>query len=509
MEKDLLPHAGSYGWAAGGSRLALLLGSAAVLCCLLLAASLWQQARWSNERHFLSQQQAAFQTVVDALEDSSALARRLGRIMGATGSDNARLFDVLASEYQSRAPHLELVAWIEPEPERAVSPFRLSALRTRSDPLDQRTSQALLIDAHANVLRQAVASEGLTTVDGPVLLPGSNGVSTGQLLFQPAFDSNGMLQGIVILALRFDALAHALTDPADASLHLFQTHPGNGRELPLYSGPRGSGAAGATPTTDSLKNLPHLHETVHVADRSWSAWLVPARPLPMPWSTATWLPLTALAGLLLGLTVLAHNRSRATRALSHRYAAREQLLGELRGTREQLEDEIQRLQEDLRQTRAQAGQDASRAQEQAQRSRQLQADAWLFRHAFDDAAMGMAMFDPVTGACLRANQAFCDMLGYSGGELAGLDFREITHPADIHITPPLVRTALRGGKDRFTAEKRYLHRNGRIVWCHIAGTLLRTPGGEPLQLALQAYDISRLRTGQAAPAEPHAIVTPH
>ncbi|MCC5858391.1 MAG: PAS domain S-box protein [Ectothiorhodospiraceae bacterium] len=487
----------------------LLLGSAAAVCCLLLAVALWQQARWSNQHHFLGQQQTAFQAVVDALEDSTALARRLGRIMGATGSSDARLFDVLASEYQARDPHLELVAWIEPEPERSVSPFRLSQLRTRSDPLDQRAAQALLIDTHANVLQHAIASEGLTTVDGPVLLPASNGVSTGQLLFQPAFDGSGILRGVVVIALRFDALAHALTDPADASLHLFETRPGNGRELPLYSSPRQSGTAGATPTTDSLKNLPHLHETVHVADRTWSAWLVPARPLPMPWSAATWLPLTVLAGLLLGLTVLAHNNSRARRTLSHRYAAREHLLGELRETRKQLEDENQRLQDDLRRTRAQARQDAARAQEQAQRSRQLGADAWLFRHAFDNAAMGMAMFDPGTGACLRANQAFCDMLGYSGGELAGLDFREITHPADIHITPPLVRTALRGGKDRFTAEKRYLHRNGRIVWCHIAGTLLRTPGGEPLQLAVQAYDISRLRTGQAAPAEPHAIVTPH
>lgn len=62
------------------------------------------------------------------------------------------------------------------------------------------------------------------------------------------------------------------------------------------------------------------------------------------------------------------------------------------------------------------------------------------------------------------NQAFCDMLGYRRDEVVGRSIDEITHPDDVGMTNRLFKEA-RGRNVVVSFEKRYLGKQGKVVWC--------------------------------------------
>ncbi len=504
METDVQP-SGTPRHRRGNDPAALLLGLAGIAGCLLLAAMLWQHDRVDAEQHFLARHQPAFDAMVDALDDSTSLSAQLGRAMASASGDRTQLFDALANDFRKRFKPLELAAWLEPRPNAAGPSFRVIAAQGSSEQLDGATVETLLTREHAASLRRAADHNGLTVVDGPVLVRGTEGMRSGQLLLQPVFSTDSdQLRGIVATVIRLDRLLDSYPQHEQVHLHLFEVSAVNGRQLPLYS----SQAGNASPTTRSLEAQPHLRRELEVGDRTWSTWLVPAHTLPVAWPLTHWIPLAAVLVLILGLTVIGQRRSHACDALFRRVAGQEALMTDVRRSAEQLQRENRQLDEDLCRTRARMRQRGMRLRELHRHSEALTAESWLFRRAFDDAAAAMALFDPETGVCFRANLAFSELLGYSGNDLTGLDFRELTHPADVQRTPRLVRSALRGGPDRFRAEKRYLHRNGYVIWCEVAGALLRDPDGKPLYVAIQAHDITVHRIGQDAPAPDQAIRSP-
>ena len=102
-----------------------------------------------------------------------------------------------------------------------------------------------------------------------------------------------------------------------------------------------------------------------------------------------------------------------------------------------------------------------------------------FQATFDQAAVGIAHVDEA-GCFLLANQRLADMLGYAPGELAGMDIGRLSHPEDIDATTDL-RGELHAGRiATFTADKRYLHKDGRTVWMRLTVALMRGPAGEAL-----------------------------
>ena len=87
----------------------------------------------------------------------------------------------------------------------------------------------------------------------------------------------------------------------------------------------------------------------------------------------------------------------------------------------------------------------------------------LFRTAFEGAAIGMIMSTP-HGNVVRANRAFCDLLGYSLGELRRMDVAELTHPDDRGGTADVIRRFRDGDIRRHVTEKRYVRKDGQPVW---------------------------------------------
>ena len=125
----------------------------------------------------------------------------------------------------------------------------------------------------------------------------------------------------------------------------------------------------------------------------------------------------------------------------------------------------------------------------------------LFRSAFDDAAAGMLIVDPV-GRLLRVNQSFAGMLGYTAQELSGRTFHEITHPDDVSRTDDM-RAEMVEDDDavRRTIVKRYLHRDGGIRWGRLRVSAVRDADHRLLHFVTQIEDITELRKTQSGLVE--------
>jgi PAS domain S-box-containing protein len=124
-----------------------------------------------------------------------------------------------------------------------------------------------------------------------------------------------------------------------------------------------------------------------------------------------------------------------------------------------------------------------------QQLRELEA---LFRSAFDDAPIGMAI-TAVDGSFLRVNEALCEILGRSAQELATLRWADVTDPEDRAAQEAYEEGALAGHTESLRTEKRYLRPDGRLVWTLLSRSLIRDPGGEPIAFISQVVDITDRR----------------
>lgn len=112
------------------------------------------------------------------------------------------------------------------------------------------------------------------------------------------------------------------------------------------------------------------------------------------------------------------------------------------------------------------------------RAREVRNSERRFRATFDVANVGIAHV-ALDGTWLRANAHLSEMLGYPPDELRRLTFQAITHPDDV---PRDVREAERlatGEVDSYRLDKRYVRKDGGIVWAKIAVSLVRPDDEEP------------------------------
>ncbi len=127
----------------------------------------------------------------------------------------------------------------------------------------------------------------------------------------------------------------------------------------------------------------------------------------------------------------------------------------------------------------------------------------MFRRFFDNAPLGKTLATP-EGVLERVNPALCRMLGYSAEELANVSFVDITHPDDLPMSKECVRALLAGERDSWDMQKRYLAKDGRIVWTQVVTTLLCDPHGQPFKFLTHILDITerkRAEQEQAATVE--------
>jgi PAS domain S-box-containing protein len=120
-----------------------------------------------------------------------------------------------------------------------------------------------------------------------------------------------------------------------------------------------------------------------------------------------------------------------------------------------------------------------------------------FRAMFEQANVGIvqASFD---GTLLKVNPGFCKIVGYSEGEVSGMAIRDLTHPDDYVEEEALTRRLMAGGIPGYSIEKRYLHKNGHLVWGQMTATLVSHSLGEPFYMLAIVEDISERKRAEEA-----------
>lgn len=118
-----------------------------------------------------------------------------------------------------------------------------------------------------------------------------------------------------------------------------------------------------------------------------------------------------------------------------------------------------------------------------------------FRVAFTHSAIGMALVS-LDGHFLQVNGTLCRILGYSETELLSTKFQSLTVPEDLAPDLAHVRKAIAGEISHFEIEKRYLHKDGRVVWALLTAALVRDTSDKPLYFVSQVHDISERRQAQ-------------
>jgi PAS domain S-box-containing protein len=101
--------------------------------------------------------------------------------------------------------------------------------------------------------------------------------------------------------------------------------------------------------------------------------------------------------------------------------------------------------------------------EQVEAKRALADSETRFRATFENAAVGIAHVAP-DGSWLRVNEALCRILGYPVDELVTKTFQDVTHPDDLAIEVGQVELMCDGKIDSYGVDKRYLRKDGAIVW---------------------------------------------
>ncbi len=111
-----------------------------------------------------------------------------------------------------------------------------------------------------------------------------------------------------------------------------------------------------------------------------------------------------------------------------------------------------------------------------------------FKYVFDYSLIGKSITMP-TGE-IHVNKAFCDMTGYSAEELSGLKWQNITHPDDVEMTLNSVNSLLFGKTDSVRFTKRYIKKDGSVLWVDVSSSLRLDKEGKPLYFMTSLNDIT-------------------
>lgn len=95
-----------------------------------------------------------------------------------------------------------------------------------------------------------------------------------------------------------------------------------------------------------------------------------------------------------------------------------------------------------------------------------------YRLTFNHAAVGLAQTD-TDGRITKINQKLCAVLGYERDELLGMQFPQLTHPEDRADAQVMTYRVLDGELESYSKERRYLHKDGRIIWTNATVSCLR------------------------------------
>lgn len=128
----------------------------------------------------------------------------------------------------------------------------------------------------------------------------------------------------------------------------------------------------------------------------------------------------------------------------------------------------------------------------------------LFETAFNRAPIGMALVAP-DGRWLKVNSFLSAIVGYSEAELLQTDFQSITHPDDLQQDLAHMQRLLTSQSDFYDTEKRYIHKNGHVVWVSLSVSLVLDEAQKPSYFIAHIQDITERKQEQLNLLETEAL----
>lgn len=330
------------------------------------------------------------------------------------------------------------------------------------EPMDARNQQAFGRDMFAETGRRVAMvrarDQGLVSLSAPVRLfqEGNTDVQVGTLLYAPVYREHAPLntvterrsafRGWVYIPFRMKDLLQATLSRDLGTLHC-QLFDGKDTE-------RASLLFGDAPSATSLGTCQGMAKSFEVAGRIWTMQLNANSGFYDAAGRKTRWEILA-GGLIVSFLLF------RWLAILQRAEGQARLLAELRG-------------------------EALRATESR------------FQALFDKAPVGMAIVDSGTGRFLSVNPRLGQILGYTAADLLTRTFLEVTHPDHLEADWASVQALAAGTLSEYQKEKRYLHRDGHVVWGRLMVARLSSASGEAPSHLVVVEDISEVRETMAA-----------
>ncbi len=118
-----------------------------------------------------------------------------------------------------------------------------------------------------------------------------------------------------------------------------------------------------------------------------------------------------------------------------------------------------------------------------------------FRAAFENSAIGMALVS-LKGKLLKVNKRLCNLVGYREQELLSMSFQDLSYPTDQTLFTDVTDKVLKSKNEAYKVEKRYVCKNGAIVWVSVNIATVMDKKGGPIYFVSQFEDITERKKAE-------------
>lgn len=128
-----------------------------------------------------------------------------------------------------------------------------------------------------------------------------------------------------------------------------------------------------------------------------------------------------------------------------------------------------------------------------------------FRKIFDLSPVGSVIVD-MDGKFLQCNNAFCEFLGYAADELVGKRVLDVTYRDDTNIILPHFPRISCGEVESMRSRKRYVRRDGRVVWGEVTVRLIHDKNGQPVHVLAIIQDVDERKCAEEELKKSSALI---
>ena len=118
-----------------------------------------------------------------------------------------------------------------------------------------------------------------------------------------------------------------------------------------------------------------------------------------------------------------------------------------------------------------------------------------YRAFFFNAATGSAEIS-LDGRFIQVNERLCTFTGYSSEELLCMTPSDLTHPDDRELNDRGLAAYLAGESHVYQADKRYIRKDGQIIWVHVSAAMVHDTNGNPLRSVGIILDITERKKAE-------------